>query len=520
MTDQLFLCEVEKHEIQRLFTFGTTIEQKCNFDLGRLLSNATLPKYANQFFDVFIEDFNGDLIDVPVRVNNLKDEFDQPVNLDPDSDNWILTRRFFLFDTVSGIENNRLEVIRYATSIHLKFKLDPNTVEKIYPPLIEVTYQEKQVEALDDIAERQKAVSFISQFDMDTTDFWQKSRSFFIVLMIALVLVTLVFVYTFYQGDRLDTDAMATTNYVIGKSLFLLLDNFSSMFFWYLVSVTGWLFIFFKFQERAYYMIPSLTSEAASIATYKPFDTMLITLTVTKFIALAYKIVFEQSGFNFFVIDWEQPKKYYFREFRGEAVNPWRKLYVVNELNELQTTKFITPEVILLLFLVITEGFGVKHWAILEPQLSFQEQESPYIFILTFFVITIVIFGVGSLQYAITMLFKFKFAPDFVDFVDLCAVANVSILIFNEDLRGHYIHGKSPHGSADVSAEKLRLNLLSEANGNAHVRGISPIVPDAQTFEIQLPKNMIDDYKKNYFNQITEQVRTVEQENQKNYNAL
>lgn len=38
----------------------------CTIDLAALTSNATLPRYANQFFDLFLEDYDGSLIDVPV----------------------------------------------------------------------------------------------------------------------------------------------------------------------------------------------------------------------------------------------------------------------------------------------------------------------------------------------------------------------------------------------------------------------------------------------------------------------
>jgi meckelin len=76
---------------------------------------------------------------------------------------------------------------------------------------------------------------------------------------------------------------------------------------------------------------------------------------------------------------------------------------------------------------------------------------------LMFFVITFVFFGIGWVLYGIQIILKAKFPPDFVNFIDLCAVANISIMIFNEDLRGHYIHGKSPNGTADVGSEQLRL---------------------------------------------------------------
>ena len=170
----------------------------------------------------------------------------------------------------------------------------------------------------------------------------------------------------------------------------------------------------------------------------------------------------------------------------------------MNELNELQTSKHITTEFILIVFLIIAEGFGYKNWALLEPELQREESNSPSVYPLNFFVVTLIVFGIGCLEYAVINLIHLKFPPGYLDFIDLCSVANISCIFFNADLQGYYIHGKSPSGSADISSEKLRLNLLQEENGNSTFRGISASMPDSQTFSIMMPKKMIDDYKGNY----------------------
>ncbi len=103
------------------------------------------------------------------------------------------------------------------------------------------------------------------------------------------------------------------------------------------------------------------------IQNYRPFDGMLGTVALCKFISLLYKIVFEQSAQDIFMIDWESPKMYEHGRFEKKlSVNPWRRLYIVNEFNELQGSKHINTDMILLLFLVLTEGFGYKNWALME----------------------------------------------------------------------------------------------------------------------------------------------------------
>lgn len=63
------------------------------------------------------------------------------------------------------------------------------------------------------------------------------------------------------------------------------------------------------------------------------------------------------------------------------------------------------------------------------------------------------------------------------EFQDLCSMANCSLLIFDESFHGYYIHGRSPYGQAEISAEKLKLALEFEASGKANIRGICDSYP-------------------------------------------
>ena len=89
--------------------FGTTIENSCNFDLSRLTSSSPYdnPKNQNMFYELYLEDFDGQLIDVPVLIQNLLDRNGLKPNQDASKGSqsqWRLTRRFFIFDTKSGVE--------------------------------------------------------------------------------------------------------------------------------------------------------------------------------------------------------------------------------------------------------------------------------------------------------------------------------------------------------------------------------------------------------------------------------
>lgn len=112
-----------------------------------------MPENANTFFDLFILDSNGNLVDVPILVTNFIDKDNKNVNsVDGSiSDTSRLVRRFFVYDTISGIttSNGYLNgtipsVVRWASSITFKVTLDPNSPEHIFNPYVVITYSEIQ----------------------------------------------------------------------------------------------------------------------------------------------------------------------------------------------------------------------------------------------------------------------------------------------------------------------------------------------------------------------------------------
>jgi hypothetical protein len=62
-------------------------------------------------------------------------------------------------------------VVRYAKDIKLIVTLDSDRIEMIYPPYLEISYEEKSVE---DITTSSSAKTFLfsSEYIMDTTGFW------------------------------------------------------------------------------------------------------------------------------------------------------------------------------------------------------------------------------------------------------------------------------------------------------------------------------------------------------------
>lgn len=44
LKDQLFLCETPREDVDRLLSFGITVQQECSFDMSKMLNPLLLPK--------------------------------------------------------------------------------------------------------------------------------------------------------------------------------------------------------------------------------------------------------------------------------------------------------------------------------------------------------------------------------------------------------------------------------------------------------------------------------------------
>jgi meckelin len=277
-----------------------------------------------------------------------------------------------------------------------------------------------------------------------------------------------------------------------------LIDIFSTLFFWFLFALTGYWFIFFKLQERVYCFLPGLDTHDTN---FIQFDILFATVAATKFILVLFKIIFEQSTLNYFLIDWERPKAEDVKDAdlnSKREVNAWRSLFLLNELNELQTYKLIQTDFTLIVYGIVMEGFGIKYWTSYAPDLVTVATNSPNNYTLFFFVTACLVYIIASIQYAFKYLVKGKFPLKTEELIDLCSITNISILIFDESFHGYYVHGRSPYGQAEISSGKLKKALNYEQSGKGQIRGMSEENPELQTFEIYLPPDVIMRYRANY----------------------
>ena len=127
-------------------------------------------------------------------------------------------------------------------------------------------------------------------------------------------------------------------------------------------------------------------------------------------------------------------------------------------------------------------------------------------------------YTIAALQYGGRYLFK-KIGCGFCplkteEFTDLCSVTNMSVLIFDESFGGYYIHGRSPYGYTEISTEKLRRSLVQEGRGQGQMRGLSQEDPDLQTYQIYIPRDLWEQYRTTYFQQLENTINETNTRNQ------
>ena len=74
--DQLSICKQPSDDQNDVFRIGVTLRYLCKFDLNQLISSNKFerPLNENMFFELYLKDYDGSLIDVPILIDNVGSE--------------------------------------------------------------------------------------------------------------------------------------------------------------------------------------------------------------------------------------------------------------------------------------------------------------------------------------------------------------------------------------------------------------------------------------------------------------
>ncbi|XP_036193598.1 meckelin isoform X2 [Myotis myotis] len=457
----LQLCPDTETRLNAAYSFGTTYRQDCVIPVSKILTDFPTPI----FFDLYLEytDENQHQYIWALPVLNLNLQHNKIfVNQDSNSGKWLLTRRIFLVDALSGRENdlgNQPRLIRIATRISLSIHLVPNTKKgNIYPPLITIGYSDIDVK---DPNSQFVKVSFSVEYEMNQ----EEAR---------IQTDTVMKFMVYYAGDL--------------TNVFVIITVATGLY---------WL-IFFKAQKSVSVFLPTPTQE-------ERFVTFVGCAFALKALQFLHKLV-SQVTIDIFFIDWERPKGKVLKAVEGEGgvrsaavpVSIWRTYFVANEWNEIQTVRKINPLFQVLTVLFFLEVVGFKNLALMDSSSSLSRDPSsyiaPYSRILRYAVSSALWLVIGMIQIVFSAVFYERFMEDKIrQFVDLCSMSNISVFLLSHKCFGYYIHGRSVHGHADTNMEEMNLNLKREAENLCSQRGLVPNT-EGQTFQIAISSQMRQHY--------------------------
>ena len=299
-----------------------------------------------------------------------------------------------------------------------------------------------------------------------------------IAFIVFQVIIAIIIAFRLYYFLKQNPRALLKEKFskVLGlRVLYLIFDVWSGIMFWILFFTAGYWFITYKLQANAYVLLPSIDEWST---TYRVFDAIFGIILAFRLCAILMKIV-EQSSCDIFLIDWEQSPDPLLQKPSPQGVQKdnvvvWRSIFVANEFNELQQEyRYIKPETTLIWFIFFVKALGWEQLAQANPDMITTASElAPTNYVLKFFLSAFLFLCIMAAQYLLEALNSYFNSLKFQEFMDLCSVSNISLLIMDQYYHGYYIHGKAPWGRSDLVMSELKEKLDSEALGEQRARSI------------------------------------------------
>uniref|UniRef100_A0A3B5BP19 Transmembrane protein 67 n=1 Tax=Stegastes partitus TaxID=144197 RepID=A0A3B5BP19_9TELE len=490
----LQLCPQPATKQAAAFSFGTAYQESCDLSVAELLGSHPEPL----FYDVFMDVGGGEntrLLPLPTLV--LNQQYNGRFINQESMKNWYLSRRMFLIDMLSGREKNTNslpKVIRVASSVKIRFQLVPRTQEgQVFPPLMVVTYRDIPI---TDINAQTVSTSFAVEYEMDQNEARMKTDTALGVMGGVAVLYSLLKTVSWKRRSATtDVDGVTLVNF-----LFFYAGDLANVFFIVTVGTGLYWLIFYKAQQFVSVLLP-LPAQEEKLVTYIGCAFAL------KAIQFLHKL-FSQVSVDMFLIDWERPRSKTSRTVQaaGESkrepspVSIWRTYFVANEWNEIQTIRKISPTFQIVTVLFFLEVLGFSSLALRDPWATLQRPSEAYTpsysLTLRYGLAATLWICIGLLQVIFFTVFYEHFVEDKIrQFVDLCSISNISVLVLSHSCFGYYIHGRSVHGHADTNMEEMNNNLRREQESLCGQRGLLPNT-DIQTFQVALTKSLRSQYSK------------------------
>lgn len=247
LNSELSLCPMAYEDVLSMRQYGTQIESKCEISLDLISAQGeAAPEDQNIFYELYVQDSESNLLEVPVLVRNYRYENGKTPNegFDP-IESWALVRRFFMIETLTGIiegqSSDKPKYVRFAKDIRLKIMMDPDVPDQIYRPFLIVEYVEVDASSLSPGAKFE--VFFGVNYFSDYSKFMASTSVAFFLILILSFIVTGIRFYAYTKrnpGTKFGYKAWPA------KLIEYFFDYFSEFMFWLIFIACANIFISFK----------------------------------------------------------------------------------------------------------------------------------------------------------------------------------------------------------------------------------------------------------------------------------
>ncbi|EGD75904.1 hypothetical protein PTSG_00613 [Salpingoeca rosetta] len=472
------LCDDQSLAWQYLGT--STTPSKCRFTLSQLRNRLPAPQSSDNtlFFEVYVRTSNGTVEPVPVFIRSASGR-ELAGNLhDPFADTAQYVRRFFVLDEVSGRSvGGAPPIVRFAREIAVVVTA-PEGKPTVRLPIIIITYSDV---AAEEFEATPQPFLFRVRYKISSGQYNQALLG----LTIAFVAISFVL-----AGMRASTYTRRNLVTVINGAVLQVffggyLRAMATLLFWTSIGCCMYWLIFFQGQQQFRTLLP-----------INPDDDWLPGLLITGCLLKLVEgwLVLRRLGsLDVFLVDWETPSRALpsndEEQQNAAATTIWRRSLIANEWNELTQLRKLKPTITLLFVIVVLHGFGLAQYDEQDPGTAPQFEGTSHYALRTALIFSaFLLAGLAQLLFFGLFYDRFVYNP-LLSFIDLCSLANVSVLIFDSAIHGFYIHGHTPHGFADVDMYTMLVNLKKEAEDVVARRGLEGET-DLQTFEIFVPQKL------------------------------
>ncbi|EAY04923.1 hypothetical protein TVAG_016950 [Trichomonas vaginalis G3] len=477
-----------KQETENIWRkFGSNYYSSCAINIYEEM-NFT----SNEFYDPFIQDnMVGSypvLRPIPVLDMSFADESGNLTNLiNNGTSNLYYARRFFLMDN-----STTDDIIQYLVNFTLIFTTSSTKADNITTPKIIVRYKqfprsilEASTPSYEKLKETtsQPAYEFNVVYSKDMKSFWDVAA---IVFSMIFILGLFVFAYTAFVSIKKHGNG-GFGLYLILTLLGNLLDQIGNIFVVMVYGYSIYYFFFFKLQS--------------DLAVYLPYGEefrFLIAFISTAFVFKALASIIKLllvTGHQFFIIDWSQEDK------NVDESKVWHRLLVANEFFKISTVRYYNMPFTIMIVVLLQVAIKLELFASPIPDTD-----------LVFTGIYAMILQVGWLAIVFIALFVFEllfcklywliFTSPFKKFTNICLSQNISVLITDSTVHGHYIHGLTKDTEKSMIELQLsasqRLNTKPAEQQNSQTQSFIMIDMKSNCFETyfepELSRRIFDIY--------------------------